>query len=95
MIHTLLITLLIPLVMLFSISAKAVDSNERSLIKGGLLESIYEVPSSEVAPDIDHDALPLSQSASCELSSTKLISAVSFNTARIESSWFCRGPPQA
>ncbi|MBJ7549492.1 hypothetical protein [Marinomonas ostreistagni] len=47
--------LLIPLVMLFSITVKASsDGLAFGKIKGDLIESSYELPSAEVAPDIDH-----------------------------------------
>ncbi|WP_417552740.1 hypothetical protein [Marinomonas fungiae] len=94
MIHTLLVTLLIPLIMLFSLSVKAVDSTEHSLLKGGLLESVYEVPTAEVAPDIDHAIAFTSQSASCEPNRSKIIWVDESHPINNVSSWFCRGPPK-
>lgn len=95
MIHTLLVTLLIPLVLLFSVSVKAVDSTERSLLKGGLLESVYEVPSAEVAPDLDHAILSASLTEPCEANRSKILWAEESHPINIVSSWFCRGPPKA
>ena len=95
MTHTSLITLLIPLIMLFSISVKAVDSNERSLLKGGVLESVYEVPDAEVAPDIEHTLLPVAQNGSLKFNHSKSNSSEGFHTSKVVLSWCCRGPPQA
>lgn len=95
MIHTLLVTLLIPLVLLFSVSVKAVDSNERSLLKGGLLESVYELPSTEVAPDLDHALQYATQTTPCELSRNTVTLVEESHPASIVSDWCCRGPPKS
>ncbi|SBS32003.1 hypothetical protein MAQ5080_02134 [Marinomonas aquimarina] len=95
MVRTLLITLLIPLIACFSISVKAVDSNESKLVKHGSLECVYELPSAEVAPDIDHTMLPSVHNEPIEANHSKLIAYEGLHASKIFLSWCCRGPPQA
>lgn len=95
MVHTLLVTLLIPLVLLFSTSVKAMDSSERGLLKSGLLESVYEIPGAEVAPDLDHAILSDTLDVPCEHSKVPLNPFQERTYAKVVSSWSCRGPPQA
>lgn len=65
MIRFLLTTLIVPLLVLFSINIKAMDEGQKEvLVKGALLETSFELPSAETSPDFDHALLPASHNRS-------------------------------
>ncbi|MCO4787244.1 hypothetical protein [Marinomonas atlantica] len=88
------ILLLIPLLVLFSISAKAFDDNlDHSFVKSGLLEAPFELPSAEVTPDLDHTLLPIARTKLSESEAKPLYYFAPTNVSNFAYTLSCRDPP--
>ncbi|WP_067219399.1 hypothetical protein [Marinomonas gallaica] len=90
------ILLLIPLLVLFSISAKALDNNEdRGFVKNGLLEAPFELPPTEVSPDLDHTLLPAARIKISDAQTQSFCFFAQTNVTNVAYALSCRGPPYA
>lgn len=93
---SLFIALLIPLMLVASISAKALDNNEtHSLLKAGILETSYEVNNCEITPDLDQAILPAAQLNFSEAPKNQVFLNVSSQLQDISYFLSCRDPPKA
>lgn len=90
----LIFTLLMPLILFVSVGAKACDDKGApSYLKGGLVETAFELPSTEVSPDIDDVLLPASHTGRSVNTSLKVVSRANVDTLTSISFLTCRGPP--
>ena len=94
MTRNIIISLLAPLLLIFSINASALhDSEAHGFLKTGVLETLVEIPTPEVTPDLDH---ALTQASADSPQSLGCLSTFSINTDPLSASsntLFCRGPP--
>lgn len=90
----LIFTLLMPLMLFVSVGSKACDdSGAPSYLKGGLVETAFELPSAEVSPDVDDVLLPASHANHSLNCSLGLIPRANADTLTSFSYFTCRGPP--
>ncbi|RDL45842.1 hypothetical protein DN730_01990 [Marinomonas piezotolerans] len=90
----LILIMFIPLMLFVSVGAKAHDdSNAPSYLKGGLVETPFELPSAEVLPDIDQ-ALPIDEYVSTSKFAASHGSCMQNHLTSVQPSTLsCRGPP--
>ena len=90
----LIFTLLVPLMLFLSVGSHARDDNNApSYLKGGLVETAFELPSVEVAPDLD-DVLLASQNLFRPTDvNFDALTGHAFATSSETNLLCCRGPP--
>lgn len=93
--HVLVISLLVPLALLFSINAKALDvDNSYGFLDNGVLETPIELSSIEANPDLDHPLIAsFEQITKRRYNVTRIHEAVSKTSTRYEVTC-CRDPPK-
>ena len=96
MTRNIMISLLVPLLLVFSINAKALQGSEaHGFLKSGVLESSVELPSFEVAPDLDHVLIQSATQSSSIAHSLNCFSDTSDRSVATPHTLSCRGPPQS